>query len=183
MADSAKPHEISLARYREYLRSLARARVDPPLRVQIDPSDIVQETLLKAHCAIEKFRGRTERQLTAWLKAILTNTLKNALRAFGRRNVGRDVSLSTALEQSSAQLGDCLAHNERAPEELVFHNEQLQRLAQALAQLPNDQRCVVDMKYLQGWSVAEICERTGRSKSSVVGLIYRGTRALRGLLD
>ena len=34
-----------------------------------------------------------------------------------------------------------------------------------------------------GLAVAEICERTGRSKASVVGLLFRGVQALRGRLD
>jgi RNA polymerase sigma-70 factor (ECF subfamily) len=66
MPDFAPPDRMSLARYRQYLRSVARARFDPRLQTQLDPSDIVQETLLKAHRAIGEFRGKTELQLTVW---------------------------------------------------------------------------------------------------------------------
>jgi RNA polymerase sigma-70 factor (ECF subfamily) len=76
-----------------------------------------------------------------------------------------------------------MADDEFSPEELMRGNEELLRLATALAQLPDDQRAVLELKHLHGFTLAEICERTGLSKSSVVGLLFRGVKALRVLLD
>ena len=55
----------------------------------LDPSDVVQETLLKAHQGLDQFRGDTDAEMAAWLRAILTNTLADWLRRFqaGARNV------------------------------------------------------------------------------------------------
>jgi RNA polymerase sigma-70 factor, ECF subfamily len=66
---------------------------------------------------------------------------------------------------------------------MAARDEQLLRLARALARLPHDQRFVLELKHLHGLSVAEICEQTGHSKASVVGLLYRGLKALRVLLE
>jgi RNA polymerase sigma-70 factor (ECF subfamily) len=181
MADFVTPDEISLARYREYLRSLAR--IDPRLRPEIDPSDIVQEALLRAQRGLGQFRGHNEQQLAAWLRVILANTMRNALRALGRRNGEHAFALNAALEQSSAQADAGLADDQLPPEEIAARNEELLRLAEALARLPDDQRGAVEMKHLQGCSVAQIAELTGRSKPSVVGLLYRGIKALRVLLE
>jgi RNA polymerase sigma-70 factor (ECF subfamily) len=175
--------ENTLGRYRDYLRALARAWLGPRVSSEVDPSDIVQEALLKAQRACEQFRGQTERELAAWLRTILNNTLANALRSRVRQRVDRSVCLSEASDQSSACARWFPADDQLPPEEVASLNEQLLRLARALARLPDDQRIVVELKHLHDFSIAEICERTGRSKPSVVGLLYRGVKALRVLMD
>jgi RNA polymerase sigma-70 factor, ECF subfamily len=183
MAEFATFGEISLMHYREYLLLLARVQFDPRLRGELDPSDIVQEALLKAHRALDQFRGQTEQQLAAWLRTILSNTLANAVRTYGRQQGGLRVSLDRGLDESSARLESALAAGQLSPQQVAFHNEDLLRLAEALRQLPEDQRIALEMKHLQGCTIAEICERIRRTKPAVVGLLHRGMKALRVLLE
>jgi RNA polymerase sigma-70 factor (ECF subfamily) len=183
MAEPVPLTGSSLARYREYLLLLARVQIDPRLRAKLDPSDIVQETLLRAHRNLDQFRGQTEQQLAAWLRTILANTLANAVRSFGRRKGDAEFSLEGALERSSARLELWLADSRVGPEQIAAHNEQLLLLAGALARLPEDQRTVLELKHLRDCSVSEICEQTGRSKAAVVGLLFRGMKRLRVLLN
>jgi RNA polymerase sigma-70 factor (ECF subfamily) len=176
------PGGSSLTRYRDYLRSLARSRLDRRPPAGLDPSDIVQEALMRAHRYRDQFRGRTEEELAAWLRSILHNTLANALRACSRHPGG--VSLpADGSDSSSAHAGLAPADGRPPPDDVAAQNEQLLRMARALGGLPEDQRSVLERKYLHGLSVAEICEQTGRSRPAVAGLLYRGLKALRVLMD
>src|SRR5262249_56952122 len=71
---------MSLEAYRDYLRLLAGLHLDPRLRGKLDPSDVVQETLARAHEKGGQFRGGTEAQRAAWLRQILANELAPAVR-------------------------------------------------------------------------------------------------------
>jgi RNA polymerase sigma-70 factor (ECF subfamily) len=174
-----------LEQYRAYLRLLARLQLDPRLQGKLDASDVVQDTLLKAHAKISQFRGQSEAELAAWLRKILANTLAQAVRQFsaGIRDVGREHSLEAALEASSVRLEGWLAAEQSSPSQHVERQEQLLRLAEALARLPEDQRQAVELHHLQGHTVAELAERMGRSSASVGALLYRGLKRLRELLE
>jgi RNA polymerase sigma-70 factor, ECF subfamily len=173
-----------LEEYRDYLRLLARLQIDARLRSKLDPSDIVQETLLKAHEKQAQFRGQSDAEKAAWLRQILANSLAQELRKYGQqqRDIALERSLEAALEDSSARLEQWLAVDQSGPNLLAQRNEQLVRLANALAQLPEEQRTAVEMRHLEGISVAQISAEMGRSEASVTGLLRRGLKTLRNLL-
>ena len=185
MADEGESPDRELEAYRDYLHLLARLHLGARLRAKLDPSDVVQQALLKAHERREQFRGRTEAERAAWLRQILTTTLADTARRFGagRRDAGRERSLEAALQESSSRLEAWLAADQSSPSQRAERQEQLLRLAQALARLPPDQRTALEMKHLQGLAVADIAERLGRGKRAVVGLLVRGLRKLRELLE
>ncbi len=55
-------------------------------------------------------------------------------------------------------------------------------LAEALTALPEDQRQVVELRHLKGWSLAAIPRHLGRTPAAVAGLLHRGLARLRHLL-
>jgi RNA polymerase sigma-70 factor (ECF subfamily) len=184
MSREAERGDRALDQYREYLTMLARVQLDPRLRDKLDPSDVVQQTLLDAHQKQEQFRGRTEAEKAAWLRQILAHNLVDALRGFGRakRDVARERSLDVAVEQSSQRLEAWLVAEQSSPSQKFDRRERAVQLANALAALPEAQREALVLQHWHGFSLAEIGQHMGRSPAAVAGLIKRGLRQLRGLL-
>jgi RNA polymerase sigma-70 factor (ECF subfamily) len=174
-----------LERCREYLCLLARFRISPRLQAKLDASDVVQQTLLRAHEHRDQFRGQTPGEFMAWLRQILANTLAEAARKFGTeaRDLAREQALQADFEASSARLQSWLAADQSTPSQRAIQAEQLLRLAQALAELPPDQRRAVELHHFQGHPVAEVGRVMGRGEEAVVGLLYRGLKNLRRLLE
>jgi RNA polymerase sigma-70 factor (ECF subfamily) len=174
----------ALDRFRDYLVLLARLHFDPRLQVKLDPSDVVQQTLLEAHQKRDQFRGTSEAELAAWLRRMLAHNLADALRDFGRakRDLNLELSLERCFEDSSSRLQAWLAAEQSSPSEQAIKNEQLLQLAEALTQLPDAQREVVVLHHLQGWTLAELAAHLGRSEPAVAGLLHRGLDKLRTLL-
>jgi RNA polymerase sigma-70 factor, ECF subfamily len=173
-----------LDRYRAYLHLLARLNLADRLRGKIDPSDVVQQTLLQAHKNFGLFRGRTDAELAAWLRQILAHHLARLIRDFARakRDVAAERSLEAELGASSARLGDWLAAGQSSPSDRAARDEAAVRLAEALAELPEPQREALVLQHWQGLSLAEIGARLGRSPAAVAGLIKRGLRRMREVM-
>lgn len=100
--------------YRNYLHLLARTQIDLHMQGRVDPSDLVQETLLEAYRDFGQFRGGTEAELLAWLRRILVHNLARvAEKHLGarKRDARRQVSLHrlAELERSSDQVDAALA--------------------------------------------------------------------------
>jgi RNA polymerase sigma-70 factor (ECF subfamily) len=170
-----------LERFREYLRLLARLKLDRRVQAKLDASDMVQQTLLEAHQALPRFQGSTEAELAGWLRQILARNLANAVRDLGRakRNAARERSLEAALEGSSARLAGCLAAEQSSPSAPARRHELSVQLARVLAELPEGQREAVVLHYCEGWPLAQIAEHLGKTTGAVGGLLHRGLKELR----
>lgn len=178
MTDDPRP----LDEFRDYLRVLARARFPRRLQRHVDPSDIVQQTLLEAHASAGAFRGATAAEQMAWLRRILARNLLDEIKRLGRRkrDVARERPLREALDRSSQNLAAWLpAAKGSTPSRRVRRAEETLRLAAALNELTPDQQEAVVQRHLEGRTLAEIAERMERSPNAVAGLVHRGLAALR----
>lgn len=183
MLDEDVPRKRSLEEFRSYLLLLARMQLAPGPRYRIDPSDIVQQTLLEAHAKADQFHG-DDSGLAAWLRQALVNNLRDAWRGLrqGKRDIRREQALGDAVEQSSAQLARILVAPHSSPSQRAVRNEEILRLADALLQLPDAQREAIVLHHLQDCSLSETARSLGRTDAAVAGLLQRGVKKLRAIM-
>lgn len=185
MGERPETNSLVLERYRDYLQLLARLRVGRRLQGKLDPSDLVQLTLLRAHQALDQFQGTEECERAAWLRKVFATAAADEVRRYsrGKRDVVLERSLLTSLDETSTRLEAWLAAEQSSPSQQALRQEQLVLLAEALAAMPEDQRQAVELHHLGGFSVADVGLQLGRSKAAVAGLLRRGLRGLRRRLD
>jgi RNA polymerase sigma-70 factor (ECF subfamily) len=187
-AHRARPgaRERLLESYRNYLRLLARSGIDASLQGKADPSDLVQETMLKAHQGFDQFRGVSEGELIAWLRQILANKLADLERRYHgtqARGAGRERSLEQALDSSSAALDRLLAGKGASPSASAERRELAVVLADALAELSADHREVLVLRSLEERDWDEVARRMGRSPGAMRMLWARALKQLRPLIE
>jgi RNA polymerase sigma-70 factor (ECF subfamily) len=184
MADQPGAADLPWQRYRAYLHLLARLQLPARLRVKLDGSDLVQQTLLEAHRAADQLAALPEPARAAFLRRVLANNLADVVRRYATeaRDLQRERSLEAQVHESSVRIADWLAAAGASPSERCAREEELLQLAEALARLPDDQRLAVEMKHLEGATVAEIAAVLERSPTAVGGLLRRGMARLRELM-
>jgi len=184
MTEATKRFQPAL--YRGYLRVLARVELRswPKLQNKIDASDVVQEALLQAVVALPQFRGQTDHEFAAWLRAILANKLADAARHFGRqkRDAGLEQSFRESLDNSAERLVRQIPADSTSPSQHIIRKDKARYVAECVSALPPDQQMVVELHYLSEYSVPEIAEEMNKSKASVAGLLRRGLANLRETL-
>ena len=123
-----------------------------------DAEDATQETFLALFREKEKVAAATSTR--AWVLAIARNTAISLLRA-------RRPAAPLAEELTGA-----------AP---IREPADRERLHRALAGLSEDERHLVQMKFLEGKSPAEMAVASGRNPASVAVALCRALQRLRGL--
>jgi RNA polymerase sigma-70 factor (ECF subfamily) len=176
-----------LEQYRNYLAILASAQIEKRLQARVSPSDVVQETMLRASQRFAQFRGTTEREFLAWLRQILVNNLAKFVEQHmlaARRDVRREISierLGASVEQSTIQLAALVPAGGKSPSMAFQQREEAVMLADRLAQLPDDYREVLVLRNLQGLPFEQIAQRIGRSVGASRMLWLRAIDKLRAV--
>lgn len=134
--------------------------------------DVTQETFISAYQAIGRFRGGS---LRAWLMRIAANASRDSLRGSQRRP---EQSLDESLESQSFQPVSA----EPSPEEHAERSELNKELQKAILALSDDQRAVLVLIDVQGFSYEETTESVGASIGTVKSRLNRARRRVRDIL-
>jgi RNA polymerase sigma-70 factor (subfamily 1) len=165
--------------FRPYLCVLARMHLDRRLWAKLDPEDIVQTTFQEALENGDRVLPNDYQERKALLRQMLLHNLWDALRRFQQQK--RDLALEQPLGDSSSRL--MLSLDQSTPSQRAVKNEQLERLAQALLCLTDDQQQAVILHHLHEWKLTDVATQLDRSLHATAGLIHRGLRKLHELLQ
>lgn len=174
-----------LERYRKYLHLLARINLNRRLQAKLDASDIVQEAYLGAYRDFPKFRGGTEPEFTGWLRQVLANVLANVVRHYEKtqqRNVRLERNIVHDLNQSSVAMNLAFLATNATPSQVVSRREMGVFVAEALHELPYDQREVLVLRHFEELTFPLVAERMKRSIDSVKKLWPRALANLRQII-
>jgi RNA polymerase sigma-70 factor (ECF subfamily) len=170
---------LVLDRHRDRLRRMVGVRLDRRLWPRLDPSDVVQEALVEAAQKLPDYIRERPVPFYPWLRRLawehLVRLHERHVRA-GRRSVVREVQSVPALPgESAVQLADLLARSATSPDHRLMAAELKSRVMSALARLPERDREILVLRYLEQLSNAEIAVVFNISDGAVR---TRHTRAL-----
>jgi len=134
--------------------------------------DIAQDTFLKLLSNIGQFRGDASFQ--SWLYRLVVNSCLDYHRRKRRFLPLLEHGLDDAIEQALDRF--------RVPRESALHGllreEQEERVQQVVAQLPEEQRIVVVLRYTEGLSYEDIAAALGCRRGTVASRLNRAHKAL-----
>jgi RNA polymerase sigma factor (sigma-70 family) len=141
-----------------------------------DAEDMLQETLLKAYVHIGRFEGRSA--FSSWLTRIAINS---ALMLSRKRRSHYVYSLEGGVD-GDVKLPEPTetAHN---PEQACILNALENECVRAIRYLPPTLRVVVQIRYREDASVAQIAEMLGISESAVKSRLLRARSKIRAHLE
>jgi RNA polymerase sigma-70 factor (ECF subfamily) len=184
VSDSESNLAATLNQFRPMLLTLAEAMISPTLRRDLEASDLVQQTLLEAHCNMEQLVRMNAAVIFSWLRSALQHNMQDAIRHLHaqKHDIRRRVQLSD-LENSWCRLQELFVDQDTSPSEVLQRNEQLCLMLSALQTLPENQRAALILKHLKGHSLKEVAEALQLSESAAAGLLHRGRQRLAQCLE
>lgn len=175
-----------LETHADRLLASVRADLGDRLRQRLESQDVMQEVYLDALRSLDKFVDQGPDSFFAWLRRIAANRLcdvdRRAFRTIKRGPEVRSADLGRR-DRSVAQLFDALAVSGTSPSGAAdqVNNERI--LKTALDQLSEDQRAVIEYRYLEQLNVAETAAKMDRSERAIRSLCARALIRLRELLS
>jgi len=166
----------------EQLSRQLSAKMPPSLRRVTSADDILQQAFSLAFRDIEAFESRGPGSFYAWLKAIAEHQLQNAIKSAGRQKRGGNLRQVEAIRSDTGSMRDLLDQldaGDGTPSLAVRKEEAFAALNVALAELPEDYREVIRMRFLEGRSLEETAQTMDRSPAAIRSLADRAKKQLR----
>ena len=160
------------------LLGYVRARLGAALARRVEPVDVLQETLASVVAGLPDVELRGERPFWSWLFRIADHRLRDLADHHGAAK-RRAPASEARVSRVCSELRDPVA----GPATRAGERESGARLLSALGDLPEEERQVISLRFLQSLSFAEIEERTGHDRSKLRRVIAQATERLGRALE
>jgi RNA polymerase sigma-70 factor, ECF subfamily len=176
-----------LAHYRPQLRRMIAVRMDSRLKARFDPSDVVQMVLAEVAHKMVSFPN-TPDQFYRWLRQLAWDELARLHRDHVRtkkRSVSRedDDWRNRVADESMVQLAEHLASQQLGPGSRLVRKELRTRVQLALAELGQQDREVLVLRFLEQLNTSDTAAALGISESAVKSRQFRAIERLGKLLS
>jgi RNA polymerase sigma-70 factor, ECF subfamily len=165
----------ALVSFREYLLLVANEGLEPGLMAKGGASDVVQDTMLRAHRRFADFRGLSEGEWRTWLRTILARSLAHHRRRYSataKRQLGREVPIESRNGRDPES-------RDPTPSCELARRESEAALLAAIDRLPEHHREVVIWRHRARLPFEEIGRRRGISAEAARKLWTRALGRLR----
>ena len=166
---------------------MVAVRMDGRLLSRVDPSDVVQETLVEALRELPQYLSERPVAFYPWLRHIAWKRLVALHRRHIRsrqRSVARERSMIQNFDDgSSVHLAEHLASQELTPGARLVRKEMHDRVRKAVERLEPDFREILVLRHLEQLSVADVAELLEIAPGTVKSRHFRALERLRSILE
>lgn len=184
--DASATHEL-LDRYRGRLAQMVETRLDPRVRGRIDPSDVVQETLVAASQKLAQYAAEKPLPFYPWLRQIAWEKLVHQydlhLRA-AKRSVSRERTFRPDVsDESVLELAHVFVGRASSPSAAMARQELQVTVRRALAAISDQDRELLMLRYLEQLPSKDIAAIMEISEGAVNVRHMRALERMRKLLS
>ena len=148
--------------HRARIRRMLAIRMGQEMSARVDPSDIVQETLVEAARLLPQYLAHRRIAFYPWLRDLAIHRLIDLHRRHvlaARRSTKSEEPQAMLLpDESCVDLAGRLVHSGTSPSGQVEHAEGMRQVKRALERLPDDEREILILKYLEELTATEIAD-------------------------
>jgi len=142
-----------------------------------DASDLTQDIYIKVWRSLPSFRG--DSQFSTWLYRIAQNAAADRA-----RKLKRNQTVSLTVENDDEERGEMeIEDMSPNPEEMTLEKESAGAVKEALSRLSDAHREVLELRYIHGYSVLEICKITETDEGTVKSRLFRAREKLKKVLE
>jgi len=166
-----------MSRHRPRILAVVRRQMNN----HTDAEDITQDTFIRAHRGLSKFRG--ESSLATWLSRIAINLSRNHYWYFFRRRRQHTISLNQPVtDQYPVHLAESLAVDSPGPAREAMQAEFVSLVMRCHEQLDEPHREMLHMRYSLNYSYEQIGKKLNINFGTVKSRMARARGNLRRLI-